>query len=164
MEPSAINADIRLFLEHGLSELAKRRGIERYVSGQLIRPQGLHLLCERTGGLFVYSVATLKFLDHAFTSPSKRLYIIARAPGSTTHEEKLIVRSRATLGLLDGFPPSSDGSVETPDSLYHSTFQGTFNGMDAEDDERVRFIIGTVVLAVNPLLAPSAIATLVDLG
>ena len=28
VEPSAINADIRLFLEHGLSELAKRRGIE----------------------------------------------------------------------------------------------------------------------------------------
>ena len=35
--------------------------------------------------------------------------------------------------------------------------------MDAEDDEKVRFVIGTVVLAVNPL-PPSAIATLVDLG
>ena len=71
---------------------------------------------------------------------------------------------RATLGLLDGFPPSSDRSVETLDSLYHSTFQGTFNWMDAEDNERVRSIIGTVVLAMNPLLAPSAIATLVNLG
>ena len=68
VEPSAINADIRLFLEHGLSELAKRRGIE---GGVWPTDQDLDLLCERAGGLFVYAVATLKFLDHAFTSPSK---------------------------------------------------------------------------------------------
>jgi hypothetical protein len=29
VEPSVINTDIRLFLEHGLSELAERRGVER---------------------------------------------------------------------------------------------------------------------------------------
>ena len=160
VEPSAINADIRLFLDHGLSELAKRRGIER---GVWPTDQDLNLLCERAGGLFVYAVATLKFLDHAFTSPSKRLEIIARAPGSTSHEGKSAVRSRATLDSLDGFAPSVDGSVETLDSLYLSTFQGAFNGMDPEDDEKVRFVVGTVVLAVNPL-PPSAIATLVDLG
>ena len=68
VEPSAINADIRLLLEYGLSELAKRRGIE---GGVLPTDQDLDLLCERAGGLFVYAVATLKFLDHAFTSPSK---------------------------------------------------------------------------------------------
>ena len=35
--------------------------------------------------------------------------------------------------------------------------------MDAGDDEKVRFVIGTVVLPVNPL-PPSAIATLVGFG
>ena len=160
VEPSAINADIRLFLEHGLSKLAKRRGIER---GVWPTDQDPDLLCEREGGLFMYAVATLKFLDHAFTSPSKRLDIIARAPGSTTREGRAVVRSRATLDSLDGFAPSVDGSVETLDSLYLSTFQAAFNGMDAEDDEKARFVVGTVVLAVNPL-PPSAIATLVDLG
>jgi hypothetical protein len=103
-------------------------------------------LCERAAGLFVYAVATLKFLDHAFTPPSKQLDIITRSPGSTTYEGKAKVRPSATL-----------------DSLYVSSFQGAFDGMDADDDEKVRFVIGTVVLAVNPL-PPSAIATLVDLG
>ena len=57
VEPSTINANIRLFLEHGLSELAERRGIER---GVWPTDQDLDLLCERAGGLFVYAVATLK--------------------------------------------------------------------------------------------------------
>ena len=143
VEPSVINVDIRLFLEHGLSEIGKRRGIERDVWPT---DEHLDLLCERAAGLFVYAVATLKFLDHAFTPPSKQLDIIARAPGITAHEGKAKLRSSTTL-----------------DSLYLSSFQNAFDGMDAEDDEKVRSVIGTVVLAVNPL-PPSAIATLVDLG
>jgi hypothetical protein len=111
----------------------------------------------------VYAVATVRFLDHAFTSPNKQLDIIARAPGSTTHEGRAKVRSRATLDSLDGFAPSAGGSVETLDSLYLSSFHSAFDRIDTADDEKVRFVIGTVVLAVNPL-PPSAIATLVDLG
>ena len=143
VEPSVVNADIRLFLDHGLSELAARRGIDRDVWPT---DEHLDLLCERAAGLFVYAVATLKFLDHTFTPPSKRLDVITRAPGSTTHEGKAKLRPSVTL-----------------DSLYLSSFQNAFDGLDAEDDEKVRLVIGTVVLAVNPL-PPSAIATLVDLG
>ena len=160
VDPSIVNADIRLFLEHGLSELAKRRGIER--DGWPTDEQ-LDMLCERAAGLFVYAVATLKFLDHAFSPPNEQLDIIARAPGSTSHEGRAKVRSRATLDSFDGFAPSVDGSVETLDSLYLSSFQGAFNGMDADDDEKVRCVVGTVILAVNPL-PPSAIAGLINLG
>ena len=143
VEPSVINTDIRLFLEYGLSKLAKRSGAE-----QDIWPtdEHLNLLCKRAGGLFVYAMATLKFLDHAVIPPSKRLEVIARAPGSTTHEGKAKVRSSMTL-----------------DSLYLSMLQNAFDGMDAEDDERARFVISAVILAVNPL-SPSAIATLVGMG
>ena len=143
VEPSVVSKDIRLFLEHGLNELGKRKGIKR---GTWPTDEHLDMLCERAAGLFVYAVATLKFLDHRFASPSEKLDIIARAPGSTTHEGKAKVQSSATL-----------------DSLYLSTFQTAFDGMDAEDDENVRFVIGTVVLAVNPL-PPSAIAVLVGSG
>jgi hypothetical protein len=142
VEPSVINTDIRLFLEHGLSELAKRRGIER---DGWPTDRHLDLLCERAAGLFVYAVATLKFLDHAFTPPSKRLDIITKSPESTTHEGNVEVRSSVTL-----------------DSLYISSFQGAFDGVDADDDAKVRFVIGTVILAMNPL-PPSAIAILVNL-
>ena len=142
VEPSVVNTDIRLFLEHGLSELAKRRGIEQ--SGWPTDQQ-IDLLCKRAAGLFVYAVATLKFLDHPFTPPSKQLDIITKSPGSTTHEGSVEVRSSTTL-----------------DSLYISSFQGAFDGMNPDDDEKVRFVIGTVILAMNPL-PPSAIATLVEL-
>ena len=143
VESSVINSDIRLFLEHGLSELVKRRGIER---GGWPTDEHLDMLCERAAGLFVYAVATLKFLDHPFTPPSERLDIITEAPGSTVHEGKTKVRSSVTL-----------------DSLYLSSFQNAFDGIDAGDDEKVRLVTGAVVLAVNPL-PPSAIATLVSLG
>ena len=143
VEPSIINTDIRLFLECGLSELAKRRGIEQ---DGWPTDQHINLLCERAAGLFVYAVATLKFLDHRFNSPSKRLDIITRAPESTTYEGSAQVRSSVTL-----------------DSLYISCFQSAFDGMDAGDEENVRFIVSMIVLAVNPL-PPSAIANLVGLG
>jgi hypothetical protein len=143
VKPSIINTDIRFFLEHGLSELAKRRGIEQ---GGWSTDQHLDLLCERAAGLFVYAVATLKFLDHAFTPPTKQLEVITRSPEITIHEGKTKVRPSTTL-----------------DSLYVSCFQSAFDGMGADDDEKVRFVVGTVVLAVNPL-PPSAIANLVDLG
>ena len=67
VEPSVVSADIRLFLEHGLSKLAKGRGIER---GGWPTDQQIDLLCKRAGGLFVYAAATLGFLDHAFTPPA----------------------------------------------------------------------------------------------
>jgi len=105
----------------------------------------IDLLCERAGGLFVYAVATPGFLDHAFTPPSKQLDIITKSPGSTAHEGSVEVRASATL-----------------DSLYVSCVQGAFDRMNADDDAKVRFVIGTVVLAMNPL-PPSAIATLVEL-
>jgi hypothetical protein len=143
VEPSIINTDIRFFLERGLSELAKRRRVER---DGWPTDQDLDLLCKRAAGLFVYAVATLKFLDHAFTPPTKQLEVIIRSPGSTIHEGKAKVRPSTTL-----------------DSLYISCFEGAFDGMDVEADEEVRFVVGTVILAVNPL-PPSAIASLADLG
>jgi hypothetical protein len=143
VEPSVINTDIRLFLEHGLSELAKRRGIEQDVWPTDAQ---LDLLCKRAAGLFVYAVATLKFLDHVFSPPSKQLDIIIRTPTSTSYEGKAKLRPSTTL-----------------DSLYLAVFQGAFDGVDAEDDERVRSVVGVVVLAINPL-PPSVIATLVNLG
>ena len=142
VEPLIVDADIRLFLEHGLSELAKRRGIEQ---DGWPTDQQIDLLCKRAGGLFVYAVATLGFLDHAFTPPSKQLDIITKSPETTAHEGNVEVRSSATL-----------------DSLYISSFQSAFDRMNANDNAKVRSVIGTVVLAMNPL-PPSAIATLIEL-
>ncbi|KAF9644864.1 hypothetical protein BDM02DRAFT_837681 [Thelephora ganbajun] len=143
VEPSVINADIQLFLKHGLCELAKRSGIQQ---DGWPTDEHLDLLCERAGGLFVYAVATLKFLDHSFTPPNEQLDVIAKAPKTTTHEGQANLQLGTTL-----------------DSLYLSSFQSTFGRTSAEDDEKVRSVISVVVLAINPL-PPSAIAILVNLG
>ena len=142
VEPSIVNTDIRLFLKHGLSELAKRRQIKL---DAWPTDSHLDLLSERAAGLFVYAVATIKFLDHGFNPPNKQLDVILKAPESTVYEGKAKFRPNTTL-----------------DSLYLSCFQSAFEGMDSVDDEKVRSVVGVVVLAMDPL-PPSAIATLVNL-
>jgi hypothetical protein len=143
VEPSVVNTDIRLYLKHGLCELTKRSGLEQ---DGWPTDQHIDLLCERANGLFVYAVATLKFLDHSFTPPNEQLDVIIKAPANTIHEGQANLKLGTTL-----------------DSLYLSGFRSTFNAARAEDDEKVRLVVGVVVLAINPL-SPSAIATLVDLG
>ena len=143
VDPSVVNTDIRLFLEHGLQELAERHGIEQ---DGWPTEEHLDLLCKRAGGLFVYAVATVKFLDHSFLAPSDQLDIIMKSPGSTAHEGQANLQLGTTL-----------------DSLYISALQAAFNRATVGDDEKVRLVIGAVVLAVDPL-PPSAIAGLVNIG
>ena len=143
VDPSVVNTDIRLFLERGLQELAERHGIEQ---DGWPTEEHLDLLCKRAGGLFVYAVATVKFLDHSFLAPSDQLDIIMESPGSTAHEGQANLQLGTTL-----------------DSLYISALQAAFNRATVGDDEKVRLVIGAVVLAVDPL-PPSAIAGLVNIG
>jgi hypothetical protein len=142
VEPSVIDTDIRLFLKHGLCELAKRSSVEQ---DDWPTDEHLDLLCKRADGLFVYAVATLKFLDHSFTPPNEQLDMIIKAPGNTAHEGRANLQLGATL-----------------DSLYLSGLRSTFSTTRVEDDEKVRSVVSVVVLAMNPL-SPSAIGTLVNL-
>ena len=58
VHPFLIENDIQIFLIHELSELTQRRKLEGWPTDEHI-----NLLCSRAAGLFVYAVATLKFLD-----------------------------------------------------------------------------------------------------
>ena len=140
VDPPLINSDIRLFLKHELSELAQRRQLGRWPSGEQI-----DLLCNRAAGLFVYAVATVKFLDSNTYLPEQRLGVIVKLPECTAPEGNTRFNPRTTI-----------------DSLYTSILQTAFSEGDPEVYSRVRSIIGAVVLLVNPL-PPSAIATLVSL-
>ena len=140
VQPALINDDIRLFIEHELSELAQRRGLDGWPSKEYI-----DLLCHRAAGLFVYAVATVKFLDSKAQLPRRRLEVIAGLPESTGHEGKTHFSSNMTL-----------------DSLYTSILETAFGEEDPEIYSRVRSTIGAVVLLANPL-PPSAIAQLIGL-
>ena len=140
VDPPLINSDIRLFLKHELSELAQRRQLGSWPSGEQI-----DLLCNRAAGLFVYAVATIKFLDSNAYLPEQRLGVIVRLPECTAPEGKSRFNPKTTL-----------------DSLYTSILQTAFSEGDPEVYSRARSVIGAVVLLVNPL-PPSAIAALVSL-
>jgi len=138
VEPSWVNRDIRLFFKHRFSELAgRRRGLDGWPT-----EEQLDLLCERAAGLFVYAVATIKFIDHRHKSPKRQLDRLLQSPESSVFEGKTKLTINTTL-----------------DSLYASILEEAFGDDDPEDDPKVRSVLGAVVLVANPL-SPSAIAML----
>ena len=137
VEPSQVKSDIRLFYDHNCSEIKNRRR----VLDDWPTEEQLDLLCERTAGLFVYAMATVRFIDQKNKSPEEQLHrLIESRESGLAGRTKL--RANTTL-----------------DSLYMSILHEAFGDDDPEDDPKVRSILGAVTLATNPL-SPSAIATL----
>ena len=138
VSPSLVNSDIRLFLKHELFELAQRRQLERWPTDE-----NIDVLSHRAGGLFVYAVATVKFLYSNTHLPKHRLDAILKLPESTAPEGKTRFKPKTTL-----------------DSLYTSILQTAFSEEDTDIYIKVRAMIGTVVMVVNPI-SPLAIAELI---
>ena len=138
VEPSQVNNDIRLFFKQGFSELSRRRGLDAWPS-----EEQLDLLCGRSSGLFVYAVATVRFIDQRNKNPERQLDRLLQSPESSTLEGKTKFKGSVTLDLL-----------------YTSILQEAFDDDDdTENDPGVRSVLGAVVLATNPL-SPSTIAAI----
>ena len=134
VDPSLINDDIRLFLKHELSELAQRHLLDGWPTNESI-----NLLCQRAAGLFVYAVATVKYLDNKLYLPDKRLETIINFPDRTAYEGKTSL-----------------------DPLYLWILGESFCVDDPVIYSKIRTIIGAVAMLVNPL-PPSGIAELMGL-
>ena len=136
VEPARVNSDIQLFFTQKFMELTGRR---HGLDGWPTKAQ-LDLLCERAAGLFVYAVATVKFIDSRNSNPPKRLDLLLQ-PKSTVYEGKTKFNATTTLDLV-----------------YTSILQEAFGDDDLED-AKVRSVLGAVTLAANPL-SPSTISML----
>ena len=133
-----VNNDIRLFFRHTFMELSvHRRGLDGWPT-----QEQLNLLCERASGLFVYAVATVRFIGQKNNSPKKQLDRLLESPENSGFEGKTMFKPNATLN-----------------SLYMSILQDAFGEDDPDIVSKVRSVLGAVILAVNPL-SPSTIATL----
>ena len=140
VQPNQVN-DIRRFFKHKFSELARRRqGLDNWPT-----TEQLDLLCKRAAGLFVFAVATVKFLDHKNRDPRRRLDLLLRSPESSVREGKTKLTANTTHDLL-----------------YMSILQEAFGDDDPEDDSMVRSVLGALILATNPL-SPSTVAALLGL-
>ena len=141
VKPSLINNDIQVFLKQSFLELTRRR---REPDDWPTKEQLDHL-CKRAAGLFVYAAATIKFVGQKNNNPRKQLDRLLLSPENSVHEGRTEFKVDTTL-----------------DSLYMKILQEAFGRDHPEDDPRIRSVLGTVILATNPL-SPSAIATLLGL-
>ena len=134
---SQVNSDIRLFFKHRFLDLKGRRcGLEDWPT-----EQQLDLLCQRAAGLFVFAMATIRFIDQKNANPKKQL-------------------GRLLQSLESGFEGRTKlREDKTLDSLYMSILQEAFDDYDPEDGPDVRSVLGSLILATNPL-STSAIATI----
>ena len=134
VQHDSINNEIKLFLQNELSELARRHLLEGWPADE-----DVDVLCLRAGGLFVYAAVTIKFLNTGFHLPDRWLRTIIHSPHVTDYEGK-----------------------RSLDSLYLWILGEAFHTEDPVIYSKVRSVIGTVALVVNPL-PPSGIAELVGL-
>ena len=126
-----VDSDIRLFFRTSFLELASRRGgLDNWPT-----EEQLDRLCKRAAGLFVYAMATVKFVENNKRNPRKQLDLLLES-------QKIGAREGKTL-----------------DTLYTSILQEAFGDDDPEDDSKTRSVLSAVVLTVNPL-SPSVIAAL----
>ncbi|KAF9641927.1 hypothetical protein BDM02DRAFT_3067365, partial [Thelephora ganbajun] len=140
VESSRVDSDIQLFFRYSFLEIAGRRGgLDDWPT-----KEQLNVLCERAAGLFVYAVATVKFINRRNGNPKKQLDRLLLLPKSTVYEGMTKFKPKTTL-----------------DSLYTSILREAFDDDYPEDDPKIRSVLGAVILAVNPL-SPSTIGTLLD--
>ena len=143
VEPSQVESDIRLFFTHEFSEVVRRR---RGLDGWPTKDQ-LDVLCKRAAGLFVYAVATVKFIGKQSVNPKERLNLLLRSPDGSEREARTRFNANTTL-----------------DSLYTSILKGAFGDEeDADNDPKVRLVLGAMILAANPI-SSSSIAMLLRLN
>ena len=139
--PHLVDHDIRLFFERELSDLVAQNGEDTWLTTARV-----DLLCTRAAGLFVYAIATVKFMDRTDALPSEQYAAIARSPQDTIHE-----------GTVEGV----HGGLSL-DSLCTSVLRASFRDNEDEDDAIVCSTLATVVLVTRPL-SPTAIAALTGL-
>ena len=129
--PRSVDSDIRLFLETQIVEIAKRRSDCR-VSDPWPSTRDLDVLCQKSGGLFIYAATVVKYIDDRYQTPQVQLFNVVGRPSSTIEEGK--------SGL---------------DRLYHEILKEAFEEADADDNaeifQRFRAIVGTIVLLTEPV-------------
>ena len=82
--PSLVTNDIRLFLKYCFLEMADRRGgLDGWPTNEEVER-----LCNRAVGLFIYALATVKFLDKRGTNPRRQLELLLQSPESSAREAK----------------------------------------------------------------------------
>ena len=141
VEPSQVDSDIQFFFKQSFLEMADHwSGLDDWPT-----KEQLDLLCKQAAGLFVYVMATVKFLDDENNNPSDQLDLLLQSSECSDLEGDTELKQDTTMN-----------------SLYASILQEAFGRSHPRNDHKIHSTLGAVVLATNPL-SPSTIAALLDL-
>ena len=140
VRPDQVKNDMWWFYKHSCSEIKGHQdGLDDWPT-----EEQLNQLCEHAAGLFIYAMATIRFIGQTNKNPKTQLDRLIKSPESGS-EGKVELRKGMTL-----------------DSFYRSILHKAFGDNDPEDDPKVQSVLGAVALAANPL-SLSTIATLLGL-
>ena len=127
---SLVDADIQLFFNVHLTEIAKQRS-HGDLTGEWPSASDISVLCEKAGGLFIYASTVVKFVSSEYHQPAERLALLTSLPQNTNCEGQFNI-----------------------DTLYTEVLIQAFHSADSDDQEffnRLRSVAGAVLLAFNPL-------------
>ena len=135
VERSLVDADIMLFFNIHLAEIAKQQSYNGLMEGWPTT-SGINILCKKAAGLFIYASTVIKFVSSEHYQPTKRLALLVSLPQNTDHEGK--------SGI---------------DTLYTEVLIQAFHNMDSDnlgpDEQEVfyhlRSVVGAVLLVFNPI-------------
>ena len=130
VERSSVDADIKLFLETRLTEIAKTRS-DCDLTESWPSSYDIDILCKKSAGLFIYASTVVKFVASPYDLPTERLTSIISLPQSTTHEGK--------SGI---------------DLLYTQVLEQAFYDANPDAQElytRFKLVVGAALLVFYPL-------------
>jgi hypothetical protein len=128
VDPASVQGDIRLYLKEKLATIAKRRSILDLPEAWPLE-EDITALTQKASGLFIFASTVVRFIESEHHEPSERLQLVVNRGDDTSYE--------GASGI---------------DSLYAQVLQDAFSGVNEEPVFiTLKYILGTVVLALNPL-------------
>ena len=128
VDPTSVGGDIRLYLQEKLTAIAKRRSIPN-LPESWPSDEDIGTLTQKSSGLFIFASTLVRFIESEYHEPQERLRLIVSKADDT--------RCEGASGI---------------DSLYSQVLHDAFFGVNEESVfVNLKRILGTVVLALNPL-------------
>jgi len=128
VDPTSVNKDIQLYLTERLTTIATQRS-DLDLPNPWPHDGEIEALTEKSSGLFIFASTMVRFIESGHHDPNQRLQLLLSEVNNTMHE------GRAGI-----------------DSLYSQILLYAFSDIcEPEEFLNIRHILGTIVLAFNPL-------------
>jgi hypothetical protein len=126
----SVDKDVKVYIRTRLSEIIISRS-HCDLTVPWPAAEEINATVRKCAGLFIVASVIVKFVGARHRKPQERLQIIISEPNSTVHEGKSGV-----------------------DAIYHQIFLQSFEDVETDDTdffEQLRLVVGSIVLAFNPL-------------